>query len=250
MNPTLKSHLGRARDSSVAAVIIRAVFRGDAVECPCCHSRFRVLRKYKQPNRICWLCGSMERHRVLWLYLDRHPELLSPGMSILHVAPERVLRRRFEAVPRVNYVGGDLTAEFGPERIDVTAIDYPDNSFDAVVCNHVLEHVPDDRLAMSEIRRVLKQGGWAVLMVPDVEEPATIEDPEVSDPDEQLRRFGQRDHVRRYGWDYVDRLNGAGFDVEVVEMDKVLSDAEVELYRLKKIGRVEPIFLCRPRQHG
>jgi SAM-dependent methyltransferase len=186
----------------------------------------------------------MERHRSLWLFLDSRPNLLSPGMSILHVAPEPALRRRFCNIPDVSYVGGDLTAQFGPERIDVTRIEFDDASFDAVVCNHVLEHVPDDRLAMGELARVLRPGAWAILQVPDVAAEFTDEDAAVTDPTERLSRFGQSDHVRRYGWDYVDRLKDAGFFVEVVRPEAHLSEAQVTRHRLRKFGEVEPIFLC------
>jgi ubiquinone/menaquinone biosynthesis C-methylase UbiE len=129
--------------------------------------------------------------------------------------------------------------------VDVTDIDFPDASFDAIFCNHVLEHVPDDRLALREIRRVLRPGGWASLLVPDVDRPVTDEDPTVTDPHERLRRFGQRDHVRRYGYDYVDRLREAGFVPEVVKMDDVLPDDQLERMRLVKFGNVEPLFICR-----
>jgi SAM-dependent methyltransferase len=218
---------------------------GRRVKCPCCGSQFRRFRAYNGPDRICWRCGAMERHRSLWLYLDAHPEMTHPGISVLHVAPEPVLRDRFSRIPEVRYVGGDLTAEFGPERIDVTQLHFGDASFDAIMCNHVLEHVPDDRRAMRELARVLKPGGWALLQVPDVAADRTDEDPSVTEPVERDRRFGQHDHVRRYGWDYVDRLREAGFSVEVARPESHLPEAVIERYRLRKFGEVEPIFVCR-----
>jgi len=189
----------------------------------------------------------MERHRSLWLYLDRHPEMFQPGMQILHVAPENVLRNRFRKIEGVDYLGGDLTAEFGPEQVDVTDLALGDETTDLVVCNHVLEHVPDDRKAIAEIFRVLRPGGWAILLVPDVErsgDQPTEEDPDISDPEEMLNRFGQRDHVRRYGWDYVDRLCEAGFVVNTVRPDHEFSDSDIRQYRLEKQGLLEPIFLA------
>jgi SAM-dependent methyltransferase len=186
----------------------------------------------------------MERHRSVWLYLDRHPDMTRPGMRILHVAPERGLGRRLRTLPQVSYVGGDLTAEFGPEHIDVTQLQFEPASFDAILCSHVLEHVPDDRQAMRELARVLKPGGWALLQVPDVAAEVTDEDPSITDPDERLHRFGQHDHVRRYGWDYVDRLQDAGFSVVVERPETDLPEALVERYRLRKYGEVEPIFVC------
>jgi SAM-dependent methyltransferase len=176
--------------------------------------------------------------------------MLIPGAVVLHVAPERVLGNRLRSIPGAEYHGGDLTAEFGPERIDVTDLQFPDRSVDILVCNHVLEHVPDDREAMDEIHRVLKPDGWALLLVPDLEgdsvSQTTDEDPSITDPAERLRRFGQDDHVRRYGWDYLDRLREAGFEPEVIRPESQFGTAAVERYRLAKHGAVEPLIFCRP----
>lgn len=192
----------------------------------------------------------MERHRATWLYLDEHPEMLTPGSRILHIAPENVLRNRFRSIPEVEYHGGDLTAEFGPERIDVTALNFPDDSMDVVVCNHVLEHVPDDQVAMREIARVLRPGGWALLLVPGLEGerggPVTDEDPAVTSPEERLRRFGQRDHVRQYGWDYLDRLRSAGLEPDVVQPEDEIPPELVRRARLALPGGVEPLIFARP----
>jgi SAM-dependent methyltransferase len=227
-----------------ARPLVELLVRGSAVHCPCCGSSFRRFRDFSGSNRMCWRCESLERHRSLTLLFAQRPELFTPGMSILHVAPEPALRLAFERVPAVRYVSGDLTAEFGPEEIDVTDLSqFDDASFDAVVCNHVLEHVSDDQRAMRELRRVLKPGGWGVLLVPDVRDPTTDEDPSLGDPEERLARFGQRDHVRRYGWDYVDRLATAGFKVTVEDPAARFSDAEIERARLRKLGELEPLFL-------
>src|SRR5262249_52410044 len=119
-----------------------------------------------------------------------------------------------------------------------------DRSFDAVLCNHVMEHVPDDRAAFGEIRRILRPGGWATLMTPVVRD-VTDEDPTVTDPAERLRRFGQRDHVRRYGWDYVQRVEEAGLDVEVAGQGEELSAGDRRRHRLANLqGAIEPIFLA------
>jgi SAM-dependent methyltransferase len=234
----------RLRDGRWWARLERLAVLGWRVTCPCCGSSFRRFKAYNGPDRVCWDCGAMERHRSLWLYMDRHPELFRPGMSVLHVAPEPVLRKRLARLPEVRYVSGDLTGEFGPERIDVTQLEFADASFDAVICNHVLEHVPDDRRAMREIARVLKPGGWAVLQVPDVEATRTDEDTGVTDPAERERRFGQHDHVRRYGWDYVGRLEEAGLSVAVERQETEIPPEIVEQCRLRKFGEVEPIFIC------
>ena len=196
------------------------------------------------PDRWCWRCGSLERDRLVWLFLDANPQLLRSGIAILHIAPEAALRRRLEAVAG-RYVCGDLTGSFGDIRIDITDLPFADESFDTVVCNHVLEHVPDDRRAMHELRRVLRRTGWALLLVPDVVDPRTVEDPSITDPAERLRRFGQHDHVRRYGLDYLDRLETAGFEATMIDLRPHLTAFQLARHRLEKFGRLEPIFLCQ-----
>jgi SAM-dependent methyltransferase len=158
------------------------------------------------------------------------------------MAPEAALRRLLEP-----YAGQYLTADLDAAGVDMcfdlTSAPLPDDSFDVIVCNHVLEHIPDDRAALREIRRMLAPDGWALLMTPIVVE-STSEDLTLTDPQERLRRFGQKDHVRRYGWDYVDRIQDAGLVAEVVRLEDELSAADVERYRLKNIeGFVEPIFI-------
>jgi SAM-dependent methyltransferase len=220
--------------------------RGRTVECPCCGGRFRRFEAMGEPNRACWSCGSLERERLMWLYLDRHPELLRPGMKVLHVAPEGPLAPRIAALPGVDYVAGDLDARFADRRIDVTDLEFPDGTFDAILCNHVLEHVPDDRRAMAELRRVLRPGGWAMLLVPTIRNERTDEDPSVEDPGERARRFGQHDHVRIYGWDYLDRLDDAGFDVRVERLGEDLPESAIRRYALRAFGSVDALFVAHP----
>ncbi len=223
----------------------RALHRGREVYCPCCRRWQRGFRDLVMPDRQCWGCGSLERHRLLSLLFDLRPELLRPGASVLHIAPESMLVRRLRA-GAARYVGGDLHAEFGPAALDVLDLPFAPASFDVVLCNHVLEHVPDDRRAMAELRRVMRPGGWGMLLVPDVSEPTTQEDPSVTDPAERERLYGQSDHVRRYGRDYVDRLRAAGFATEVIRLEDHLTPETIEACRLRKFGEVEPLFLVRP----
>jgi SAM-dependent methyltransferase len=224
----------------VRAVPRKLLRYGNAVECPCCGSKFRSFETRRLPNRRCWTCGSLERHRAISVWLDDNPSRLRRGMAVLHVAPDRALRQRVaDAVG--TYVSGDLERKYGPERIDVTDIHEPDEAFDAVICSHVLEHVPDDRTALAEIRRVLRPGGWAILNTPIVGD-TTDEDPSVSDPAERQRRFGQHDHVRLYGWDYLDRLCAAGLEVETWWPE---DPRTVERYRLAYDGVVAPLILGR-----
>jgi SAM-dependent methyltransferase len=237
----IEERLASHRVTSV--VLARSLEAGRKVHCTCCGAsflRFAPLRG--RPNRRCWRCGSLERHRQIALLLRERP--LASGLRILHVAPEHALRRLLEVARPSQYLTADLEAPDVDMNFDLTDIPLPDATFDLIVCNHVMEHVPDDRAAMRELRRILAPDGWALLMTPIVVEH-TDEDASVTDPRERLRRFGQEDHVRRYGMDYVDRLREAGLSVEVIRLEERLSEAEIERNRLNNTqGFVEPMFLA------
>lgn len=224
---------------------MRTLYAGGEVECPCCGDRFRRFAPFNgTANRSCWSCGALERHRQIALLLQQRPELLRPAARVLHIAPEPTLRRLVEASEPAQYVTADLEAPGVDLHFDLTAAPLPDDSFDVILCNHVLEHIPDDLAAMREIRRMLAPGGWALLMTPIVVDQ-TIEDVTLTDPEERLRRFGQEDHVRRYGWDYLERLRRAGLSVEVIRMETELPQDAVRRYQLRNVeGFVEPVFLA------
>ncbi len=272
------------------------------VECPVCGGRYRRFMPYGyvevRPNALCPGCLSLERHRLLWLWLVRETDLLKPldttestsgtnrRHDFLHIAPEVCLMRRFEelwgnspspardetcdskvSVHRLGrrwtdelklgrtetsgdeaasrladgffetggYVTVDLESPLARVHADVQALPFDDESFDVVFCNHVLEHVADDRQAMSELYRVLRGGGWGVLMVPmDEGREETLEDDSITDPAERTRIFGQYDHCRVYGRDYAERLRGAGFEVEEVDFAAVLTPEELRRHALRR----------------
>ncbi|HEX5438955.1 MAG TPA: class I SAM-dependent methyltransferase [Gemmatimonadaceae bacterium] len=167
--------------------------------------------------------------------------LSDPSARMLHIAPEACLEPRLKKLLGTNYLTADLSNPRAMVQMDITDIRYPDQSFDIIFCNHVLEHVPDDRKAMREMHRVLSDTGCAILLVP-ITVDETFEDPSVTDPAERLRLFGQHDHVRRYGPDYVDRLRSAGFTVHVVTaMDLVSEEKAVRLGFTDAAGE---LFLC------
>jgi hypothetical protein len=226
------------------SLLVRTVYAGDGVECASCGARFRRFAPFRgSPNRRCWSCGALERHRQIALLLLKRPGLLRPGLRVLHLAPEEPLRRLIHASGPSEYITADLDAPGVDMHFDLTAAPLADESFDVILCNHVLEHIPDDRAALREIRRMLVPGGWALVMTP-ILASTTIEDPSESDPQARLRRFGQEDHVRRYGWDYVERLREARLSVEVLRLEEELSPATVERHRLNNPqGFVEPMFL-------
>jgi len=184
----------------------------------------------------------MERHRHLWLFLRERTDLFARPLRLLHFAPEAVFRAQLASLPNLDYVTADLARGRASVRADIMKIPFADASFDAILCNHVLEHVPDDKLAMGELLRVLRPGAWAVLQVPQRSRmPETREDPDVVDPRERERLYGQRDHVRQYGADYAARLSAAGFEVQVERFGDGLPAERRERHGLKS----EIIHFCR-----
>ena len=196
----------------------RVLYRGARVECPLCartFSRFMPGREGR-PNAVCPACGSEERHRALWLYLTERTALPTRPMSLLHMAPELTIERRLRAFPHLDYLTADLDAPEAMVHFDITAIPYDEGAFDAIVCSHVLEHIPDDRAAMRELLRVLRPGGWAIFLVPlDLDRATTLEDPSVVTPEQRLEAYWATDHVRLYARDFADRLRAEGFEVDV-----------------------------------
>jgi SAM-dependent methyltransferase len=234
------------RLASAARVRYRVLAnRGDAVVCPLCGHGFRAFRDdWNRPNAICWRCGSHERHRALWLYLDRlHPELLGNAHALLHFAPEYCLEHRLRQIQRLDYKTADLDPAVGELQLDITDMKLADGSFDAILCSHVLEHVEDDAAAMRELRRVLKPGGWAIVMVPlDINRTRTYEDSSIAAPADREREFRQFDHVRLYAPDIADRLTAAGFEVRTERVAHELGRVEMERNRLLES---DYLFLCR-----
>ncbi len=195
------------------------LLRGSRFHCPLCAGNYRRFLPAGDPpreNAVCPGCTSFERHRLLWIafVMQWQKGAFRAKGRMLHVAPEPVLAKKFDQ--RFDeYVSIDLDGKRAMEAMDVTALTFADQYFDAVVCNHVLEHVPDDRTAIAELYRVLKPGGWGSIQVP-MKGDITHEDPGVTDPQERHRLYGQDDHVRRYGNDFMDRLRDAGFEVLIL----------------------------------
>jgi SAM-dependent methyltransferase len=255
-DPLLKRALLRlvpagARRRALLGAVRAARHRGDLVECPCCDATFsRFLPHRGRDHAKCPRCGSLERHRLLWLFLERETDLFDGGRSLLHIAPEYAFLRRLWRTGGLRYVTGDLDSALADVELDAMDLPFASESFDSLICNHVLEHVEDDRRALAEIHRVLRPGGWAVLMCPvDRRRATTLEDPAVRAPADRHRVFGQSDHVRLYGRDYADRLAAAGFAVRV---DRYLDGfAEHSIVRLglrreadEAFGD-ERIYICR-----
>jgi len=213
------------------------------VECPVCGGRFAAFESTGgREAAICPGCSSRERHRALWLLLQERLEMLQRARSLLHFAPEAFLQQRFERLPGLRYITADIDPGRGDLPLDLMDLKLPDACFEAVLCSHVLEHVPDDRLAMRELHRILRPGGWAIVMVPlDVWRAETHEDPTITDPQDRLREFGQEDHVRLYGNDIGDRLRDAGFEVDEVAISESVGP---ERARTHGLLRSDHVFVC------
>lgn len=214
---------------------------GCQVRCPICGGHWRgFLARRGRPGVECPRCGAWERHRLLWLWLERCTDLLRAEHRVLHVSPEPAIARRLRDEAGLDYLSIDLEPGAAMEAMDLTAIRRPDDSFDVVLCSHVLEHVPDDRGAMRELRRVLRSGGWGVIQVPMLA-PSTHEDATLTDPSQRALAFSQPDHVRVYGPDFLDRLRDSGFGVEALVVRDIFSEAERRRFGLRhEIPGIDP----------
>lgn len=206
--------------------------RGDRFHCPCCDGKWRTMLPAgiaRRPNARCPRCGSLERHRLIWTYLQQQTDFFTIPYRVLDVAPEEFMQRQLRSLPNITYLSIDLESGLAMRKMDVTKLDLADQSFDIIFCNHVFEHIPDDRAAMRELYRVLQPGGWAILQTPvDLQRPTTDEDPSIRDPQERLRRFGQTDHIRIYGLDFFDRLRQSGWQIERNRFVTTLSSTETQ----------------------
>lgn len=218
-------------------------YLGRGKECPMCGCQRRKFLPYgyvtSRENALCPRCLSLERHRLLWLWLVRESDLGRGAVALprmLHIAPEVALMRKFSkmyASEPERYVTADLESPLADMHFDVQQIPLEDGSFDALICNHILEHVEDDRRALRELHRILRRGGWGVLLSPvDRNRKETFEDDSITDPSERTRIFGQYDHRRIYGRDYGQRLEEAGFEVYEIDYSAQLPQRERELYAL------------------
>jgi predicted SAM-dependent methyltransferase len=216
----------------VRAAYKKAFYFGFRYKCPLCNSRLRtflawgscspVLTEkqivgggYRQ-SALCPVCDSLDRERLLYLYLLRKTDIQKKPKKVLHVAPEAKIADMLRTRTNIDYLTADISSKDVMVKMDVTNIRFPDDAFDVIICNHVLEHVLDDVKAMSELFRTLKRGGWAILQVPvSLMLKNTYEDPSITTEAGREEAFGQGDHVRVYGQDYPNRLARAGFDVDV-----------------------------------
>ena len=186
---------------------------------------------------------SLERHRLLWLYLKNETSFFKAKLKVLHFAPESALMNKFKKLKNLSYDTVDLNSPIADIKADICDLPFLDNSYDFILCNHVLEHVIDDDKAMRELHRVLKKNGLGIFQVPiDYNRDTTFEDFSVINKKERNKLFGQYDHVRIYGLDFFDRLQKAGFSVERCEYTSKLPKEDIIKFCLPK---KEIIPICR-----
>jgi len=230
---------------TIRRIIWLIQYRGKGRYCPVCGKSFRRFRPFgivPREDAQCVNCQALERHRLLWLFLQKETNLFNgQPKKMLHVAPESCFESRFKKRLGESYLTADLNNPQAMVKMDITDIQYNDQSFDVIYCSHVLEHVKDDKKALREFYRVLKKDGWAILQVPMTNEP-TFEDSSIIEPAERLRIFGQEDHVRTYGPDYVDRLRAAGFTVKITRVTDLVNNEEA--IRMGLTSASDEIYYC------
>jgi len=190
-------------------------------------------------NAQCPRCGSLERHRLLWLYLKKKTNFFKDSLQVLDVAPMGFFQKKFSSLPKINYFSVDISSRSSMMKMDITRMAFKENKFDCIICYHVLEHIRDDKKAMGELFRVLKPGGWGILQVPILRD-FTFEDPSVPKEDRE-KMFGQKDHLRIYGRDYKNRLENIGF---IVKVDPFVRGLGGPLIRRYCITKDEDIYYC------
>lgn len=225
------------------------LYKGNKVECPVCEKSFSKFLSYgsevaHRENVLCPYDLTLERHRLMWLYLKNHSDFFTKeDLKVLHIAPEQCFHKKFQQQKNLDYLTGDLVSPIADMHFDLHDIPLENNRFEVVFCNHVMEHVDDPVRCMSELHRVMKPGGWAIMQVPqDFSRAETYEDSSITSPEEREKHFWQKDHVRLFGRDYPQYLEKAGFTVEEFDIKSELTDDQIERMRL---SRSEILYIAR-----
>lgn len=233
------------RLSYLAKPVLEFALKGSTYVDPIDGKSFRKFLPYgyenQRENVLSPSTLSLERHRVLWLYLKNETDFFSKKLKVLHFAPEQAFYKRFRKLPNLDYTTTDLNSPLADVKADICDLPFEENTYEFILCNHVLEHIPDDTKAMQEIFRILKPGGTAILQIPqDLSREFTFQDDSITSQKERAKIFGQYDHVRVYGKDFFQKLRTIGFEVDEVNYSSGLTSAEINKYRLAK-GEIIPV---------
>jgi SAM-dependent methyltransferase len=227
--------------------VVGLFYRGNTYVCPIINKSYRKFLPYgrtnPRSNALCPESLSLERHRLLYLFLQQKTDFFKRKLQVMHVAPELCMIDPFEKQHEEGYITTDLESPLAKVKADIHQLPFDEDIFDVAICNHVLEHVENDIKAMKEIYRVLRPGGWAILQVPFFPPlpEKTEEDITIQDPRERERLFGQDDHVRKYGKDYAERLRSAGFKVKE---DRFIDEFSPEEKARFALPADETIYYC------
>ena len=224
------------------------LYYGNRYEDPITGKTYRKFLPYgysgraKRKNVLCPGSLSLERHRLLWLYLKEKTDFFTKPHTMLHIAPEQCFYKLFKAQKNLNYKTGDYNSPIADIHFDLHKAPFENNSFDVIFCNHVLEHVEDADQCMRELYRIMQPGGWGIFQVPlDSTRKTTFEDKSITSPEEREKHYWQKDHVRLFGLDYKDKLEAAGFKVVADDFVNTLSKDLIDRYRLPA-GEI--IYFC------
>ena len=231
-------------------LIAPLLYKGNNVECPVCEKSFKKFLSYgsevaARDNVLCPYDLTLERHRLMWLWLKNESNFFTDKLSVLHMAPEQCFHKRFQQQENLNYLTADIVSPIADMHFDLHDIPLEDNRFDVIFCNHVMEHVNDHLRCMQELFRVMKPGGWAIMQVPqDFDRAEVYEDASITSPEEREKHFWQYDHVRLFGRDYPDWLRKAGFEVEEYIPSEHFSSEQIARFRLME---KEVLYIARKK---
>ncbi|AXT20703.1 methyltransferase domain-containing protein [Flavobacteriaceae bacterium AU392] len=233
------------RLSYIVRPILALILKGNKYIDPIDGRGFKIFLPYgygnQRNNVLSPSTLSLERHRLLWLYLKNETDFFFAKKKVLHFAPEQAFYKRFKKMKHLEYTTTDLYSPLADVKADICNLPFKNNSYDIILCNHVLEHIPDDTKAMQELYRVLKPGGIGIFQIPqDLSRAITFEDDSITDKKERAKVFGQYDHVRVYGRDYFDKLRSIGFKVKEIDYTTTFTEEEVSKYCLAK-GEIIPV---------
>ena len=222
-------------------LIVPILYRGDKTHCPVCERSFSKFLSYgsevaHRKNVLCPHDLTLERHRLMWLFLKEQTNFFSANkLNVLHIAPEQCFLKKFKKQKNLNYLTGDIESPIADIHFDLHEIPLENDRFDVVFCNHVMEHVKDPIQCMTELYRVMKKGGWAIMQVPqDHQREETYEDASIVSPKDREKHFWQKDHLRLFGKDYPKWLEKAGFEVVPFPVTELYNEQKIEKYRLQK----------------
>lgn len=205
--------------------------------CPVCENHVELFHPFglkQRKNALCPICGSLERHRFVWVFFEKFTNLFNlPSKRFLHIAPEACLSKRLSNAAGVNYISSSFSPGKAMITMDIRKTGFPNESFDVIYCSHVLEHIEEDFIAILELNRILDRKGWAIFQVPILNQP-TYEDFSIKSPKQRELAFGQKDHVRKYGIDFKDRLSNGGFCVGHFKPVDILTHEEAVKIGIKR----------------